>query len=258
MSTMIYKCIIADDNAVELHMLRVFLQKISSIEITAECENGVDVAAILTDQHIDIVFSDIDMPDLDGVALLKSLRNPPVFIFVTSFENYALESWNLNVIDFILKPVKFERLAQAVNKAIEYLQLKAILNSQKIPAATETAASDIYADDHFFIKETKGITRLKYSEVLFIESLGDFSKIMTVHNSTHIVLAGLKNVLEQLPATIFKRVHKQYVVNLNQIHTITSTDVHFCSPQTVPVSSLYKQNLLDAFLKKDIIKRKSD
>jgi two-component system LytT family response regulator len=254
-----YSCLVADDNVIERDAVSMFLQKIPNIEIIAECESGTEAAAILADQHIDIVFSDIDMPNLDGIGLLKSLRNPPVFIFITSFEDFAVESWNLDVIDFILKPVKFDRLLKAVNKAIEYLQFKAIINTQKLNTITaEHSDNQIFADDHFFIKETKGITKLKYAEVLFIESMGDFSKIITVQGQSHIILSGLKSLLEQLPLNIFKRVHKQYIVNLNHIHTVAISDIHFYNNQIIPISSLYRQELLEAFVNKDIIKRKSD
>src|SRR6202012_701824 len=103
-------------------------------------------------------------------------------------------------------------------------------------------------DDHCFIKETKGITKLKYADVLYIESMGDFSKIITIYNHTHIVLSGLKSLLEQLPSAIFKRVHKQYVVNLNHIHTVTPAEIHFYHDQAVPLSSSYRQEVLDAFV----------
>jgi two-component system LytT family response regulator len=215
---------------------------------------GIEVIA---NQHVDIVFSDIDMPELDGIGFLKSLKNPPVFIFITSFADFAAESWNLDVVDFIVKPLKLERLIQAVNKATEYLQLKAI-QAENIQKELHTKEqSNIFADDFFFIKESKGITKLRYADVLFIESMGDFSKISTLNNKKHVVLTGLKNLLEQLPLTVFKRVHKQYVVNLDHVHTVSPTDIHFFNDQSVPVSDLYRQETLDAFVKKDVIKRKN-
>jgi len=256
---MIYKCLIADDNVIERHMLVSFLKKIPNVKIVAECESGVEAAVILGSQPVDIVFSDIEMPDLNGINLLKSLRNPPVFIFITSFVGFAAESYDLDVIDFISKPVKFERLMQAANKAIEYLQLKTAYKAQQAPeVVSETGEKEVFADEYCFIKETKGITKLKYADVLYIESMGDFSKIITIHHHTHIVLSSLKSLLEQLPPALFKRVHKQYVVNVDNIHTVTPTEIHFHHTQVVPVSSLYRQEVLDAFVKKGVIKRKND
>ena len=248
---MIYSCLIADDNIIERDLIEMFLRKINSLEIKKVCQNGSEVATYLIDNNIDIVFCDIDMPDLSGIGLLKSLRKPPVFIFITSYADYAVESINLDVLDFILKPATFERILKSANKAIEYLQLKGNLNAESIPKESPRIATD----DHFFIKETQGITKLKYNDVVFIESMGDFSKIHTLHTNTHIVLSGLKNLELQIPENIFKRVHKQYIVNLNYVATISSADVLLHDKRTIPLGQQYRQQLLEAFVNKEVIKR---
>jgi len=252
---MTYSCLIADDNVIERDLLSMFVKKIPLLNIVAECEDGLQAAEVLSTQKIDIVFCDIDMPDLSGIGLLKSLQNPPVFVFITSYRDYAVESFDLDVVDFVLKPVSFERLLKAANKAIEYVKLKtdsaAIIGTGMLLPESEK-------DDYFFIKENHGVTRIKYSDVIYIESLGDFSKIHTIHNQTHIVLSSLKNLEVQLPAEVFKRVHKQYIANLNFIITIGTNDLHLLDKQTIPVSTTYRQELLDTFVNKDIIKRSID
>jgi two-component system LytT family response regulator len=252
---MIYTCLIADDNVIERDVLSMFINKLPQLKIVSECEDGLQAAGVLATEQIDIVFCDIDMPDLSGIGLLKSLRNPPVFVFITSYRDYAVESYDLDVVDFIVKPVTFERLLKAVNKATENVKLKADATNRPIATGMGELITDSQTDDHFFIKESHGITRLKYSDVIYIESLGDFSKIHTTRNQTHIVLSGLKNMEIQLPEDIFKRVHKQYIVNLNFVATVTANDVHFLDKQIIPVSATYRQKLLDIFVNKDIIKR---
>jgi YesN/AraC family two-component response regulator len=118
-----YKCLIAEDNLLDRDGIALHLSKIDNLSIEAVCSNGLEAAAILQQKEIDIVFSDIDMPGLSGIALIQSLKQPPVFIFISAYPEYAAESYNLDVIDFIVKPVGSNRLMKAVNKAIEYIEL---------------------------------------------------------------------------------------------------------------------------------------
>ncbi|MFI5453533.1 LytR/AlgR family response regulator transcription factor [Pedobacter sp. UC225_61] len=245
---MSYKCLIVDDNEIERDAIEMYLRKINTLDIRAVCSNGVEAAEILINEPIDIVFSDIDMPELSGMGLLKSIKNAPVFIFITSFTEYAAESFNLDALDFIVKPATFERLLKASTKAIEYLDLKKLanLNSNPVPIA-ET-------DTHFFIKETKGFTRLNYDDVIYIESMGDFSKIYTA-NDKHITLVNLKNLERQLPA-FFIRVHKQYIINLNQVSTITNNEIILNYNNAVPVSLTNRQELVEKIANKTISRHK--
>lgn len=240
-----YKCLIVDDNEIERDAIEMYLRKINRLEIKAICSNGIEAAHVLVNQQIDIVFSDIDMPDLSGHGLLKSLSTPPIFIFITSFSEYAAESFNLDALDFVVKPATFERLLKASNKAIEYLDLKktALASTGYVNNEDDTA-------DYFYIKETKGFTRLNYTDVIYIESMGDFSKIFTADNK-HITLVNLKNLERQLPS-FFIRVHKQYIINLNHINTVTSNEILLNHNYVVPVSLLNKQDLMEKITNKTI------
>lgn len=239
-----FKCIIADDNLIELDTLELYLKKIDKIEIVASCNSGLEVFQILAEQKVDIVFSDIDMPDLSGIDLLKTIKNPPVFIFITSFSNYAVESFNLDVIDFILKPLTFDRLLRAANKAFEYLAIKKMVVNELKPK-----------DEYFFIKDASGLTKLNYQDVLNIESYGDFSKVYTTTgNKSHLVLANLKSIENQLPHDIFIRVHRQHIININHLVGIKNGDVMLSQEKVIPLSSTFKQNL-DAILNHKIITR---
>ncbi|RNL53416.1 LytR/AlgR family response regulator transcription factor [Pedobacter jejuensis] len=243
---MIYSCLIVDDNEIERDAIEMHLKKIAPLSISAICDNGIEAAAFLATNHVDIVFSDIDMPELSGMALLKTLKNKPLFIFITSFSQYAAESFELDALDFIVKPANFERLLKATNKAIEYLELRKLVDNtySDVPNSSE---------EYFFFKETKGITKLNYSDVVYIESMGDFSKIYT-KNDKHIILVGLKNLEKQLP-NYFCRVHKQYIINVHHISTITAHEVHLTSNFIVPISSINRQELLDSVIDKKTLSR---
>lgn len=244
-----YKCLIVDDNEIERDAIEMYLRKINRLQIVAVCKNGIEASDILAKENIDIVFSDIDMPDLSGFALLKTTFGQPVFIFITSFSEYAPEGFNLDALDFIVKPATFERLLKASNKAIEYLEIKKIIANN-----VDLTHSEASTDKYFFIKETKGYTRLNYSDVIYIESMGDFSKIYTSENK-HITLVNLKNLEMALPVE-FLRVHKQFIINLNQIVTVTSSEIILRHNFTVPISALHKQDLMAKITNKTILRHK--
>lgn len=228
-----YTCLIVDDNEIERDAIEMHLRKIDRLEIKFVCANGLEAAEILLNEPIDIVFSDIDMPELSGMALLKSIKTVPIFIFITSFSEYATESFNLDAIDFIVKPASFERLLKASHKAIAYLDLKK--SATKIEAPT-------LLDDHFFLKESKGLSKIKYAGLIYVESMGDFSKFFTA-DKQHITLVNLKNIEKQLPP-YFLRVHKQYIVNINHIDTITTNEIHLNHDFVIPISLVNRQELI--------------
>ncbi len=239
-----YSCLIVDDNEIERDAIEMQLRKISRLEIVASCCDGIEAASILLNQPIDIVFSDIDMPGLSGTGLLKSNQNPPLFIFITSFAHYAIEGFNLDALDFIVKPATFERLLKATTKAISYLDLKKSIDTNHI---APTPTND---ENYFYVKETKGFTRLNYQDAIYIESMGDFSRIFTATNN-HVTLVSLKNLTHQLPA-FFLRVHKQFIINLNQINMITASDVILNDGFKVPISLTHRQELIDKISNKTI------
>jgi len=250
-----YRCLVADDNLIDRELVIRYLSKIARLQIVAVCDDGDDAARSVAEDDIDIVFSDIDMPNLSGIGLIKGLKYPPVFIFITSYAEYAVESFNLDVIDFIVKPLSFERLLKSVNKATEYLDLKNLPTNPSTIALKDELSAQAPKDEYFFIKETHGITRLSYSDVLYIESLGDFSKIFTVNKEKHVTLVSLKNLERQLPVQVFKRIHKQYIINLDHIVTIATNEIHLSDKQIIPLSPVYKQELLEVTVSKKIITR---
>lgn len=240
-----YSCIIIDDNEIEGDLAEIYLQKIGSLEIKAVCRNSFEALKILSEEKIDIVFSDIDMPDISGIELFKNIKNPPVFIFITSHLEHAVESFKLDALDFIPKPLNIERLLKSVNKAVDYLDLR--LKTANI--AIENPASE---DGIFFIKETKGYTRLNYDEIVYIESLGDFSKLFTP-NGVHITLINLKNLEHQLPNYYF-RVHKQYIVNFNKIVSINQHEIILEHDFKVPLSLSYREEILTQINHKTLVR----
>jgi two-component system LytT family response regulator len=242
-----YKCIIVDDDLLDRDALEMYASKIDGITIEAVCTNGIEAATVLQQKQIDIVFSDIDMPNLSGLELKQSLQNAPVFIFISSHLEYAAESYNLDVIDFIAKPVSFARLLKATNKAIEYIELK-----NKV--ALQTPVNTTTTSDTIFIKDDSGLSQIKLNDIICMESLGNFSKIHTVQK-THITLVSLKNIEDQLTQAQFIRVHKQYVVNLQQIVLLASNgELLLTNEIAVPVGNMYKAALTNIIQSKTLLR----
>jgi len=240
-----YNCLIIDDNEIERDLIECYLAKFSQLNIIAACENGLQALEVLENNPIDIVFSDIDMPDISGIELLKNIKNAPVFIFVTSHLEHAVESFELDALDFIAKPVSMERLLKSVNKATDYLVLK----NKNTNISVENSVNE---DGIFFIRETKGYTRLNYDEIVYIESLGDFFKLFTP-NGVHITLINLKNLEHQLPNYYF-RVHKQYIVNFNKIVSINQHEIILENDFKVLLSSSYREHILTLINHKTLVR----
>lgn len=248
-------CIIIEDNLIERDALALQIKKIAPLELKASFADGLEALSYLKTHSIEIVFSDIDMPDLSGIELLKSLKQPPVFVFISAHSQHAAESYNLDVMDFIVKPVKLDRLIKSVDKAIDFLEQKekAFNQTQKTALVQQEAEMDF-----FFIKENNTHIKINVEDVLYIESMGDFSKIMVKDNKSHMVLISLKNLEKQLSPAKFMRVHKQFMVNLQQIVSISNTDLKLSNQQQIPVSTVHKQFLMEEFINKRTLSRFKD
>lgn len=247
-----YNCLIIDDNEIERDLLASYLSISTSFNIIASCESSLAAAKILSDgtQSVDVVFSDIDMPDLSGLDLLKNLKNPPVFVFVTSYPEYALDSINLDALDFIVKPVSLNRLIKTSNKVISYLNLK---NSVKIEQQIQSTI-----ENYFFIKDAKGHVKIQFNDVLYIESLGDFSKLYLVAQKEHLVLVNLKNMEQQLPKETFARVHRQFIINLNALTEINGNELVLGNDIKVSLGLAYRKDIIEFINRKTLQRQVKD
>jgi DNA-binding LytR/AlgR family response regulator len=253
-----YKCLVVEDNMLERDALEVILKKIDNITVQACLSDGVQAVSYLKQHEIDIVFSDIDMPDLSGLELLRSMKHPPVFIFISAHSEHAAESFNLDVIDYIVKPAKLDRVIKATHKAIEYIEAKskAVAESTRPqPQLAVEYVKSIDAHEYFFVKEKNAYVKVDMGDVLFIESMGDFSRIMTHSQRSHFILVSLKNLEKQLPEKLFLRVHKQYIINILHVANISSAEIRLSNKTVVPISPVYRQQLLEEVVQKKTLTR---
>jgi two-component system, LytTR family, response regulator len=226
------KCIAVDDEPLALALLQDNIRQVPSLELVASCNTAMEALSILNAQEIDLIFLDIQMPGLTGLQLLQSLSNKPMVILITAYEKYALEGFNLDVIDYLVKPVPFERFLKACNKAVDYFRLKKNVPAESYPWS-----------EYFFVNAEYGLVKIVFSEIRLIEGLKDYLKIHLGETRPMIIRMSLKSIEEKLPPGKFFRIHKSYIIALSHITAIRRNSV-FLGDLELPLSDLYKDDLM--------------
>ena len=233
------KTIIVDDEPLALQVLENYIDQLPEVELVAKCENAIEANNILQNKDVDLICLDIKMPQISGIDFLKSLKNPPLVIFTTAFSNFALESYNLDVVDYLLKPISFDRFMKAINKVSERMN-------------HDHEHSE--ADDYFYVKADKKLMKVKYDDIIYIEGLKDYV-IIRNSNSRVITLQTMKSLEEKLPSKMFKRVHRSYIVNVEKINSITGNMIEVIEKgreKLIPIGKNYKEELMKTIEEKRI------
>ena len=212
----IYKCLVVDDEQPARELIKSYIKNFPELEFAGECSNVLDAKLILDSNEIDILFLDIQMPNITGLEFLKILKKQPATILVTAFSEFALEGYELGVVDYLLKPVEFERFYKSVYKSIEWLN---IINPVSVNIENNKKKLD-----YIFIKADKEIVKIKCDQILFIESLREFVQIHTP-NKKYITLQALSKFEEILPPEQFFRIHRSSIVNIKAIDKIIGNSV---------------------------------
>ena len=235
------KCIIVDDEPLARNVIRNHLEQLPHMRIAGECKNAMEALSLLRSERVDLVFLDIQMPGLSGLDFLKTLAHPPRVIIVTAFRDYAIEGYELNVVDYLLKPVSFERFLQAVNKYSEISDYRPVVLSDN--------ASGLSPDEFIYVKENKKVRKIYLSEIRYIESLREY---IHIHVGDNRVIAKLQigYMEKQLPPDHFLRVHKSYLVGLAHVKAFTANRIEVGSQQ-LPISRNYKESVLRALQYQD-------
>lgn len=223
------KVLIVDDNKVIRLMLTEMLKKIDDVKIIGECESAIEARSFLAKNEVDILLLDVEMPGMTGMELLKLLPERPATILITARTGYAIEAFELNVIDYLVKPISIARVMLAIEKAKELLAVK------------NTQLNDINRE-HIFIKDNKVIRKIMISEILWLESRGDYVKINT-RDKQYIIHSTLKKMEENLPSADFARIHRGFLIPVSKIDYIED-GVAFVMGNPLPVSETYKNDLL--------------
>ena len=224
------KCIAIDDEPLALELLADNISKVPFLQLIDAYNNSLEALKTLQDHPVDLVFLDIQMPGLTGLQFIQSLTQKPMFILVTAYEKFALEGFNLNVVDYRVKPVPFDRFLKACNKAYELYNLRNKLAEAK-------------TSDYFFVNVDYSLLKVVFADVLWIEGSKDYVKIRLKSSTKPVVTRiSMKTLEEQLPASQFIRIHKSYIVSKDSITSIKKNSLLVGSME-LPVSDNYKNNL---------------
>ncbi len=235
------RCLIIDDEAPARAVIRKYLSDIPGYEILAECKNAFEANEAIHSLQPDLIFLDINMPKLTGLKLLEGLRNPPLAIITTAYREYALESFELDVVDYLHKPFSLERFIQALNKA----------RSRQKPMATSFPMSSSESDDQsrelendfIFLKVDGRVIRIDLRDVLFFEAVGDYISVET-RQGKHLSYMTMKKMVDLLPAVRFARIHKSYIVNLSKVSSIDGNRVYL-GDKSFPIGATYRGPFMD-------------
>ncbi len=231
-----YSCIIVDDETLAQELIEAHLKKIPNVEVVAKCHTAMEALAVLNQQAVDIMFLDIEMPDLTGIDFLKALEKPPYTIFTTAYSEYALVGYELNVVDYLLKPVRFDRFFKAVSKALALLK-------EKAPAVV-TPEGDEAKDDYLFVKSDYKAVKILYREILYVESMQKYVRFHLKDKKPVVSLMSISALMEFLPDSLFFRCQKSFIINLDKIGSIEGNQLVLFTGDKVPVSKNLKSELL--------------
>ena len=229
---MSYRCLIVDDESLALRLMEDHVSKVPGLEIVGKCRHALEALQVLQREEIDILFLDIQMPDLTGVELIKILKHKPAIILTTAYAEYALEGYQLEVVDYILKPIALDRFLQAVRKAQEWVDLR-----KQAPSVPQTTKPD-----HFFVKSDYKQVRINYADVTYVEGLREYVSIYA-GGKRIVTLETMKNMEQLLPSDLFMRVHKSYIVNTSRIKSINGNQIELGEIK-IPLGKVFRTQVL--------------
>ncbi|MDY0781435.1 LytTR family DNA-binding domain-containing protein [Tenacibaculum sp. IB213877] len=229
------KCIIIDDEPLALELLEDFISKIPFLTLVASCSNGFEATTVLQSEQVDLIFTDIEMPNFSGIEVIKSLEQKPMFIFTTAYSHYAVEGFNLNAIDYLVKPIPFHRFLKAATRAHNTLKSKSITQ----PSSQEVALTNKFV----FVKSEYENLKINLNDIKYVEGLKDYIKIYTNANKPILTLSSLKSFEEKLKNENFIRVHKSYIVSINHITSVQRNRI-LIEGKRIPIGLSYREFFL--------------
>lgn len=233
------QCLIVDDEPLAQKVIEKYLSDLPNYELIAKCSSAMDAMQVLNKTTIDIMFLDINMPKISGISFLKTLKNPPKVIMTTAYREYALESYELDVIDYLHKPFSFERFFMAINKATSRLNMPESNPDFVIPSNQREQINESF----IFVKSEKVTYKVNYKDILYIESVGDYVKIFT-DEKVIITYQSLKNLEQILPAKHFPRVHKSFIVAISKINSIKGNEI-IIQAYEIPIGRNYRPHFFE-------------
>jgi two-component system LytT family response regulator len=225
------RCIAIDDEPLALRQITGYIRKTPFLELAGECESALQAMQVLGNTSVDLMYVDINMPDLSGMDFVKTLENPPGIVFITAYSEYALEGFRVDAIDYLLKPISYNDFLKSANKVRTWFEKQ------------QVKPDEVKSDKNFlFIKSDYKILRINFDNITYIEGMSEYIKIHLTNSKPVITLLSMKVIEEQLPPDMFMRVHRSYIVGLSKISVIERNRIIFEGNVYIPVSDQYKSN----------------
>lgn len=232
----VIRTLIVDDEPLAQDILEVYLAKLPEVELVAKCRNALEAFHIISKEHVDLLLLDINMPEITGIDLLKTLKNPPNVIFTTAYSEYALESYDLNAIDYLIKPIPFDRFFRAYSKAKDLIELSLL-------SLTDKRVENKAFDNLMFVKAEGKLIRVDLTKLWFVEGLKDYVRLWTDTGKV-VVHSTMKNIEDSLlPYKNFLRVHKSYIINIKFISEVEGSVIRI-KGEAVFIGSTYRDDVL--------------
>lgn len=229
------RCIIVDDEPLAIEAIQMHVEKFDSLKLVASCSDAFHAFDILNKTRIDLMFLDIQMPEITGLDFIRSLKNPPKVILTTAYREYAVDAFDLNVVDYLLKPISFNRFMQAINKYYEMCESEILLPSTGKPVKGADSG-------HMYVRSEKKNVKVRFDEISYIESIKDYVKIVC-KNRMVISKLLISEIREKLPASQFLRIHRSYIVYIPNIEAFSSTHIDVPGKE-LPIGRNYKHEVL--------------
>lgn len=233
-------CLVVDDEPLALNKMASYVQRIPFLNLIDSCSNATDVIKIMSEQSIDLIFLDVDMPDISGIELVRSMRNRPMIIFTTAYREYAVEAFKIEAVDYLLKPFSFEDMLRSADKALHVYNL----NHRE----AEAPIDNIYSKEEecIFIKSDYKIVRIYIKDICYLESMSEYVKIFIEGKDKPIItLITMKRLEDVLPSSVFMRVHRSFLVNLFKVKEISRMRIVMDKEVYIPVGESYKEQFND-------------
>jgi len=231
-------CLLVDDEPLAMDVIASYLEKVTGFEVVAKCKNALEAFEILQTQEIDLIFLDIQMPQLNGIEFVKTLTNPPKIIFTTAHRDYAIEGFELDAIDYLLKPISFGRFMKAINKIQRKPAVATIVTPESIPVSSNTVP-------FLYIKMDKKILKVYLDKISYIESQKDYVRIVLEDDNDVVTKQKISYLEQRLPSGQFLRIHRSYIVAVNKITAFSSINIEIDKIE-LPIGRSYKQFVMEA------------
>ncbi|MEM7486060.1 MAG: LytTR family DNA-binding domain-containing protein [Bacteroidota bacterium] len=236
-------CIIIDDEPLALEIISSYCEDLGGIEVKHTLTNPLDAIEILSRDKIDLVFLDIEMPQINGIDFLKTIDRKPLFIFTTAYPQYAIEGFELNAVDYLVKPIPFARFVKAINRAKELHDFRNPTNTPSVQNVVSAAGIPQTSNQFIFVKSEYDNIKIKLEEIKYIQGLKDYLKIHVDDSKPILTLMSFKNIESKLPTDNFLRVHRSFIVNINRIDSVQRNKI-LIDGIRIPIGESYKEDFL--------------